>query len=641
MFLSILPALTGMISAVACDAGISEAEKADTLSAVTVVADRGMVVSRTDTVLTRNSISITDALSSVPGIYLCDYGALAGPKSVSLRGFGSPHTAIYLDGVRISNVQNGQADLGMLDLANCSAAVVDYAQNSISFNTAKPAFEGGRIIGGSVNFRGGSFGTYEPAARLDFKLTDRVTMSASATGTISKGDFTYGSDNARRENNDIKQIRTGLDFRGDIDGGHWHAKAYYNGSDRGTPGSVSWPSTDRQKDRNAFAQALVRKRFTPLYQLNISAKGAYDDLLYFSEWGDSRYRQGEAQINSSHRFSVCSWFDASIAADYQWDGLNSTEYAASRSAVTAAASVTFHPKNFKADIAVEYSGFFDRTQGTDAAATKSTDAIAGQGRNRNVVSPSIDLRYRAFKGFDITAFGRRAYRTPTFNELYYPGYGNPDLKAEDAWLTDVGLEYHLTFADRWNVSAKADGFCNFLKNKIVSAPTELDPSIWLPYNIGKARMAGADLQAGIIYDSRAAGASAGSTRTGGRDGVKTGLSARYNYNDAIDKTPDAYTYGQQIPFISKHTVCLDANASYRGWWADLKWNWRGGRYDSAGKMPDYSTLDLTAGKDIRLPHDLLLGLKFIARNLTDCRYELTSGYPMPGRSFFGEINFKF
>lgn len=119
-------------------AGLLVAETLDTLQAVTVVADRGVVVSRTDTVKIKNSISITDALSVTPGLYVADYGGLAGPKTVSLRGLGSPHAAIYVDGVRVGNVQSGQADLGMLDLDNCGAAVIDYAQNSVSFNTAKP-----------------------------------------------------------------------------------------------------------------------------------------------------------------------------------------------------------------------------------------------------------------------------------------------------------------------------------------------------------------------------------------------------------------------------------------------------------------------------------------------------------------------
>ena len=118
----------------------SPIEAVDTLKAVTVVADRGIVISRTDTVSIRPEQNVSDVLHRLPGVSISDNGGAAGLKSVSLRGLGSAHTAIYLDGVRVGNIQSGQTDLGMLDPANCSSAVIDYAQNSISYNTAKPVF---------------------------------------------------------------------------------------------------------------------------------------------------------------------------------------------------------------------------------------------------------------------------------------------------------------------------------------------------------------------------------------------------------------------------------------------------------------------------------------------------------------------
>lgn len=606
----LLPVITIVAASLAAHPAQPEQPEAqtDSLQAVTVVADRGVIVSRTDTVRTSSSISLAEALGTVPGLLVTDNGGAAGLKTVSLRGLGGAHTAIYLDGVRVGNVQSGQTDLGMLDPEGCGAVIVDYAQNSISFMTSKPDFRN-RPVGGMVKFRGGSFGTYEPWGRLDFRLNDHASMSATAGGVISKGNYRYGDENLRRSNNDIKQVRTGLDFRGSMPGGDWHAKAFFNGAERGTPGSTSWPSSDRQRDRNAFVQGLVREQFTPLYHLSASAKASYDDLLYKSEWGDSQYGQMEIQVNTAHRFSITGWFDASLAADFQWDGLKSTGYDAGRSIVVATAAAAFHPEKFKADIAAEYSGIFDKG-----------------GKSRHVFSPSLDIRWNAFEGFYITAFGRRAYRTPTFNELYYPGFGNPDLKAEDAWLTDLGVEYHREIADGLRLTAKADGFFNHLKNKIISAPTEEDPNIWLPFNVGVVRVAGTDLLAALDFASGDWAAR---------------FSARYSLQDAVDRTKGSATLNEQIPFVARHSVRLDTGASFRGWGIDLDWNWRGGRRDTYGELPNYNTLNLTAGKDISLPKDLVLGLKFIARNLTDCRYELTSGYPMPGRAFFGEIVFKF
>lgn len=79
----------------------------------------------------------------------------------------------------------------------------------------------------------------------------------------------------------------------------------------------------------------------------------------------------EAQVNSSHKFSITSRFDASLSADFQWDGLDSDLYDNARSSVFATVSAAFHQDRLKADITLEYAGTFDRG-----------------GQNRNILSPS-------------------------------------------------------------------------------------------------------------------------------------------------------------------------------------------------------------------------------------------------------------
>ena len=49
-------------------------QPSDTLHAVTVTADKGVVVSRTDTLHIQNSFDITGELHQVPGLLLGDYG---------------------------------------------------------------------------------------------------------------------------------------------------------------------------------------------------------------------------------------------------------------------------------------------------------------------------------------------------------------------------------------------------------------------------------------------------------------------------------------------------------------------------------------------------------------------------------------
>ena len=585
----------------------SAEQPSDTLHAVTVTADKGVVISRTDTLNITNTFDITGELHQVPGLQLGDYGGFAGLKTVSLRGMGSPHTAVYVDGVRVGNVQSGQGDMGMLDIENFSSAVVDYAQNSISFNTVRPTFGQSRVTG-KAEFKAGSFGTYLPAARIDLKLSERMALSVNAAGIISKGDFPV-ADGATRANNDIRQVRGGVNLFGSMKDGDYHVKAFYNAAERGTPGSISWPSEDRQKDMNAYLQGVMKKSFSPLYTLRLSAKAGYDDIYYTSSWGDSQYGQTELQLNSSHVFSINSWWKVSLAADIQWDKLASTNYSASRTTAISAVSTSFNLNRLSLNAAAEYSGYFDRGEGS-----------------RHAISPSVDFRVRTIDGLDIVGFARRAYRVPMFNELYYVGYGNPDLKPEDAWLTDLGVDFQRQVSRTWNLKAKVDGFCNILSNKITSAPTAEDPNIWLPYNIGKVRSIGLDLVTGADFTY---------------GDWKGEMDLRYSYQSAVDRTPDSYSYGQQIPYIAKHTVTASVKASWKGYELNPRWVLKSGRNDATGNLADWNTLDLTLSKTFRLRGPLSLGINIAAKNLLDCRYELVSGYPMPGRSFIAGITISF
>ena len=580
---------------------------ADTLSSVTVTADKGVAISRKDTLAVSNPFSVSDILHLSPGIHISDNGGYAGLKTISLRGLGSAHTSVYFDGIRVGNVQSGQNDLGMIGFEYCSDAVLDYAQNSISFNTSRPSFS--RLpVAGSVRFSVGSFGTYLPSARMDFRLSDRLSLSVNASGVFSEGDYVYG-DGLRRTNNDVSQIKSGVDLWGVLDSGDYHIKAYWNSAERGTPGSVSWPSDDRQKDMNAFVQGRVTNRFSKLYTLNMSFKAGYDDIHYTSLYGDSDYGQTEIQLNSSHSFHINRRWKLSFAADLGWDALSSTNYQASRLSVLSALAASYVSERFAANAALEFSGVYDR------------DALS-----RNVLSPSFDLKYTVFKGLDIVTFARRAYRVPVFNELYYVGYGNPELRPEDVWMTDLGIDYSKGIGAHWTITANLDGFCNWLTDKIVSAPTEADPNIWQPYNIGKVLSAGFDAVAGFTYAS-------GEWRLDAQ--------GKYTFQSATDRTPDGASFGMQVPYIARNIAVLNLRLDWKGWALSPSWQWRGGRTDGYGNLPDWNTMDVELYKVVPMKRSAALSFRIAVRNIADFRYETVSGYPMPGRNIIGGIEYTF
>ena len=596
-----------LLSTVLSAALLLGAETPDTLQGVTVVADRGVVVSRTDTIRVQSNSSIEDLIYSLPGLGLGDYGGAAGLKSVSLRGLSSAQTAIYIDGVRVGNVQSGQADLGFLDFAGAGTAVVDYAQNSISFNTAKPVF-GDSAFNGRLRLGAGSFGTWNPRLGLAYRFSDRMCLSAQLAYDRSKGNFSYG-EGQTRTNADLSQLKAGADLFGVLDKGEWHAKAYYNKAERGIPGSTTYPSDDRQKDENYFLQGSLRKSFNSLYTLNLSAKAARDDMYYHSSWGDNYYKQSEFQLNSTHRLHLSGILSATLGLSANYDKLSSDSYSASRTSVFSSAGLTLRTSRIKADLILDYDIWAD----------------AGQ-KTRSALSPSFDLRYELGRSLSIVGFARRAYRVPVFNELYYVGFGNPELKPEDAFLSDLGLEWHPAALDGLEYGAKFDLFYNLLKDKIISAPSEEDPNIWYPYNVGKVEALGTDL-----------------SLFAGKQGRRWmwRLDAKYSWQNAVDISEGSYNYGLQVPYIARHSAVLSAQAGYRSWKARLNWKLRSGRRDSYGELPSWNSLDLDLSRGFSFGKRCGMEVVLSARNLTDCRYEAVRYYPVPGRSFIAGVEFKF
>ena len=593
------------LSAILLAVSLSMPEAADSIDAVTITAEKGMVVSLSDTIGVSGG-DVPEVLQSLPGLYVNDYGGISALRSVSMHGLGSAHTAIFIDGIRVNNLQTGQADLGFLDLPGYGSAVVDYAQNSLDFKTRRPVFPDGPF-NGSAAVEAGSFGTWLPSARLNFRLSDRLVLSVSGSAAVTDGDFIYG-DGQRRENNWLKQYRAGADLFGAMRQGGWQAKLYWNQADRSTPGAVNWPSASRQNDRNIFVQGRMDKRFSGLYSLNLSAKAADDKLLYSDEWFETDYRQQELQLNSAHNFDIREWWKASLSASVQWNRLESSLYSGSRTGIISAAATSIRSGNFQADLALEYDGWFE------------------EGSSKlHALSPSVNLRYNFPGGIGITAFARRACRVPTFNELHYPGYGNAGLKPEDAMLSGIGLEWNRGYGSSWKFGAKLNGFYNILKDKIVSAPTEADPSVWLPYNVGRVEAAGFDASLNLRWKS----------------GIwDAGMSAAYSLQHAADRTPDSDAFGQQITGIPLHSANISGNVAASGWKITASWCFRGGRMDSEGELPDWNTLDIRIGRTVRKEgNEVEVYLK--ARNLCDCRYEVIRWYPAPGRSLMlgAEISF--
>ncbi|MFA6075285.1 MAG: TonB-dependent receptor [Negativicutes bacterium] len=111
-----------------------------------------------------------------------------------------------------------------------------------------------------------------------------------------------------------------------------------------------------------------------------------------------------------------------------------------------------------------------------------------------VIAPEVSYTHLLNDRNSLFITCNKAYRAPSFNELYYEspyGKGNPNLKPEQGWVAELGTKN--TLSD--NLTTSAALFYRKINDAIV---WETDPTTWLstPYNIDTLTAYGLNLNLG-------------------------------------------------------------------------------------------------------------------------------------------------
>ena len=222
-----------------------------------------------------NSLNVSDALRYFAGVQIKDYGGIGGIKTVNIRSMGTNHVGVFLDGVQLANVQNGQVDLGQFSLANLESislyngqksqifqAARDFSSSgSIYLVTRRPTF-GNKSYHLNVSLRRGSFNLINPFVGIDLKLSPLTSMSLSTEWVSSSGEYKFRyrrkaprtgeivyDTTAVRHNGDIRALHTEASLFGSLFTGEYFIKLYNYTSERGIPGAIVnnvWRRGERQ-----------------------------------------------------------------------------------------------------------------------------------------------------------------------------------------------------------------------------------------------------------------------------------------------------------------------------------------------------------------------------------------------------------
>lgn len=574
-----------------------------------------------------STTSVADALKYFSGVQIKDYGGLGGLKTVNVRSLGSQHVGIYLDGIRITNAQNGQIDLGRYSLSNMESVALYNANRNERLQSASEYASAATVYlqtrrpdstALNVEYGAGSFGLQKLKAYFSFRNILFVDAEYQRTDGGYPFRFQSASEDTvgKRRNSDICFYR--LEAAGFYKG--FTAHAYFYSSERGLPGPVvrrlsdQWDSTDRQWDRNFFLQSTYRHTWGS-FALKTNLKYAYDWLRYLQDPStnaaamhcDNHYRQQDLYASVAAAWNT-SWLSLTASTDLRWSDLTTNVYRSayvyrldSKSLLSAIASY----RGFEGNIALLYTHIGDHSARTaQSAATLSR------------LTPMFLASWHRC-AFTVRAFHKRIFRAPTLNDLYYTLVGNAQLRPEYTSQFDLGVDYK----DR-HLHLALDAYYNRIEDKIVAIPMK-SQFRWSMVNFGLVKSLGLSATAG--YD-----------RTWGR----FSLNANANYTCQRDRdysSPHDPEYRNTIPYSPLHSASLIVDLSYDGWSLCTSWLYTGDRFALISNNRDdllgaWQTVDLKLNKRFRIRRHYVQAT-VECNNLCDSRHEVVKRYPMPGRNW--------
>lgn len=574
-----------------------------------------------------STTSVADALKYFSGVQIKDYGGLGGLKTVNVRSLGSQHVGVYLDGIRITNAQNGQIDLGRYSLSNMESVALYNANRNERLQSASEYASAATVYlqtrrpdstAFNVEYGAGSFGLQKLKAYFSFRNFFFVDAEYQRTDGGYPFRFQSASEDTvgKRRNSDISFYR--LEAAGFYKG--FTAHAYFYSSERGLPGPVvrrlsdQWDSTDRQWDRNFFLQSTYRHTWDR-FALKTNLKYAYDWLRYLQDPStnaaamhcDNHYRQQDLYASVSAAWNS-SWLSLTASTDLRWSDLTTNVYRSayvyrldSKSLLSAIASY----RGFEGNIALLYTHIGDHSARTAQSAAKLSR-----------LTPMLLASWHRC-AFTVRAFHKRIFRAPTLNDLYYTLVGNAQLRPEYTSQFDLGVDYK----DR-HLHLALDAYYNRIEDKIVAIPMK-SQFRWSMVNFGLVKSLGLSATAG--YD-----------RTWGR----FSLNANANYTCQRDRdysSPHDPEYRNTIPYSPLHSASLIVDLSYDGWSLCTSWLYTGDRFALISNNRDdllgaWQTVDLKLNKRFRIRRHYVQAT-IECNNLCDSRHEVVKRYPMPGRNW--------
>ncbi len=426
-------------------------------------------------------------------------GGVGGESSVRMRGAGQESTLVIIDGVRVNGNTQGRFDFRNLNTENIERIEILRGPQTTLF--------GANAVGGVINiitkkgrgvpshylsFEGGSFNTYKETLGSSGSIGE-IDYSVSASRTdVATGYSDFNEDRGATEKDGYENTsltsRVGGSFAGDgrveIIGRYTRS---YSDLDT-TTGDREFRDTEIE---SIYLSLPVSKNLAPWWKFKLNPSVLYDA------------NEPDTEINNDEIFNRTYVADLQNNIDFNdyFSGVFGVEFRAQNG--------RNNRQGFTRDTFTQ--GYFlqgqfdwqDRVLLTAGFRKDLSDTF------KDALTYKFEGSY-SFKQWDFKLRGAYAtgFRAPTFNELSFPGFGNPDLKPEESESFEIGMD-----KDFLNKSVRMEltFFHTNFENLIENFPAE---------NVGLAQSRGVEAHLGIQLP------------------YNLYLSNNYTWTDAVDEIAD-------------------------------------------------------------------------------------------------------
>ena len=560
--------------------------RADELVSDVVVIDRAAIEKSAGRTL-------PELLARVPGIQFSSNGGLGKNSSVNIRGTEARHTILLIDGVRFGSATTGTPAWDNIP--------VDMIERIEILKGPASALYGSEAVGGVVQIflRKGGKG-FHPYASASVGSEKHRQLAAGLTGGSAEVSYALGVQKTRESGFSTTNPRIGKNFNPDRDG----------------------------FDQDAL-NASVAFQINPAWKLDAGVLRA--DRVSHTDDGpgrDTRYAGRAQMLRTGVEGQLLPGWKTQLRFGQSLDSNRAIE--AAPALFPSLFKTTQNQLTWQNDvdtpIGVALLGVEQLTQKVDSTTRYAVNErtvsswFAGLNGSEGRHSWQLDMRHDsnsqfgssntgfAGYGFAITPVWRvnashgTSFVVPSFNQLYFPGFGNTALQPERGRNTDLGV----TWSDAGH-TVKLVHFDNKIRGFITSTTN--------PVNVPRARIDGWTLS----YDG------------------SFGALALRAAVDSLD--PRNEITGKRLPRRSTTQVTLGADYGMGPWTFGGSVLRSGDRFDDTANLKPisgYTTVDVYA--DYALNKAWKLQTRLI--NVTDRQYETLLGYNQPGRGVFVTLRYQ-